>query len=98
MSAFKVVLPSGIIWENADFDVASVWGTGNNGGDLWGWTGGAYLAISNPVQDGNEWYVVVTIRDPDPNDGEQLALISRYRLNDPSATNGVFSTELPQQQ
>lgn len=60
MSAYKVKLPANINWEKVEFIPGSAWGNGNNGQDLWGWTGGAPLSISDALKEGQDYYIVVT--------------------------------------
>jgi hypothetical protein len=94
MSSFKVLLPVGTKWDGADFPDGggSVFGSGNKGQNLWGYSGGASFQTSDPIKDGSEWSITVTIENPDPVYAEQLAFISRYTLAD--KTNGVFCAML----
>lgn len=94
MSTYKIELPDHHNWKDAKFNSSSLWGNGNNGKNLWGWTGGAALKVSSPMlmESNNKWFIEVTAENPGPSKGEELAFISRYTMEDGNSTKGVLST------
>ncbi|MEM6720805.1 MAG: hypothetical protein AAF611_15855 [Bacteroidota bacterium] len=95
MAKFKIDLPDTATipvssWSGTTFQSPSLWGNGNSGQNLWGWTGGAPLTVSAPILKNSDWYIEVEATNPDPGTGELLAFITRYTLSDGS--KGVFGT------
>lgn len=94
MASYKLELPKDLEWAGADFSTqtASVWGSGNDGVDLWGYPDGAPIAVSDPLEDSDGWYIIVTLNQPGPTEKEGLAFITRFV--DATNKQGVFATNI----
>ena len=88
--SFRVDLPNGPDWDQANLYAYSVWSNGNNARDHWGYPGYASMSVSRPIADGGGYYVTVNLNTPSggsPANGYYFGFLARARLR-----NGEFAT------
>ena len=93
----RVDLPGGgANWAVAQIGTISVWGSGNNGQDLWGWPDAGAMHTGNIVEhaDGTAHFDVFLDQ---PSNSTVFAVVMRLIFNEPEPTgivNTVFCKEI----
>lgn len=75
--SYKLFFPSYQDWEDTQITVSSAWGEGNNGRDLWGWTGGAAVSHGEVKKEGDRYYFIYSLQS---DVGQSREIVATFRV------------------